>query len=470
MFTRCPHCNTVFRIYAEQLAQAQGRVRCGICDSGFNALEYLSESPSGFAAPAAVATDAEEPFELPEEIDFEPPPDQTEAITPEPEFETQRLEAEGEQPVSTDDDGATEIPPTQMEATTPDLAFEAQQPAPDQEQQPLSATDSGGIDDIPSAKTEATAPDRSFEVQQPAPDQEQQPLSATDSGGIDDIPSAQTEATAPDRSFEVQRPAPDQEQPLAEADSGETDVPPLIPLEPESTGFTSPWENAAVRQATNDDVAVPAFRILPDKPADAPPPAQAEEDQEAAPPPSGHDDADLPDLGIIAAEPRRMSAEETAGGWLKTTVWTVTNIALIVLLLGQYTYFNRNDLSQYPDLRPWLTRFCALVSCNTPLRRDVSHINLANRIVQSHPSHPNALLIKATLVNEADFPQPYPLLEIRFSDLNNQLVAGRRFRPSEYLPANTSIQAGMPPHQPVHISLEVVDPGKEAVSFQFELL
>ena len=66
--------------------------------------------------------------------------------------------------------------------------------------------------------------------------------------------------------------------------------------------------------------------------------------------------------------------------------------------------------------------------------------------------------------------QPYPLLEIRFSDLSNQLVAGRRFRPSEYLPGDASLQAGMPPHQPVHISLAIVDPGKEAVSFQFELL
>ena len=143
---------------------------------------------------------------------------------------------------------------------------------------------------------------------------------------------------------------------------------------------------------------------------------------------------------------------------------------LILVLIGQYAYFNRNELSQYPELRPWLTRFCALVSCNTPLRRDVSRISLVNRLVQSHPSQPNALLIEATLVNEADFPQPYPLLEIRFSDLNNQLVAGRRFRPSEYLPAGTSLKAGMPPHQPVHITLAIVDPGKEAVSFQFELL
>ena len=391
MFTRCPHCNTVFRIYAEQLAQAHGQVRCGICDSSFNSLENLSESPTGFAAPAPAATDAEERLEPPEEVDNEPPA-QAETNVPQPSFEPQPLAAEREQPAVTGDDGATDIPPAQMKAIAAEPSIDAQ-------------------------------------------------------------------------------PAPEHEQPVFADDGGEFDAPPLTPLEPESADFTTPWENAAAgRQVTNDEVAAPAFRILPDKPAGATPAARTKEDQEAALPPQGQADGDLPDLGIIAAEPRRIPAAELPGGWLKTTVWTVTNIALIVLLLGQYTYFNRNDLSQYPELRPWLTGFCALVSCNTPLQRDVSHINLANRIVQSNPSHSNALLIKATLVNEADFPQPYPLLEIRFSDLNNQLVAGRRFRPSEYLPANTSIQAGMPPHQPVHISLEVVDPGKEAVSFQFELL
>ena len=45
MYTQCPDCSTVFRVTAEALRAAQGRVRCGICSSGFDALENLSESP-----------------------------------------------------------------------------------------------------------------------------------------------------------------------------------------------------------------------------------------------------------------------------------------------------------------------------------------------------------------------------------------------------------------------------------------
>src|SRR3569623_654650 len=155
---------------------------------------------------------------------------------------------------------------------------------------------------------------------------------------------------------------------------------------------------------------------------------------------------------------------------VQTVAWGIANVALIVMLLGQYTYFHRDELAQYPELRPWLARLCDIAACDVPLRKDAARISLMNRVVQSHPQHDNALLIDATLVNEAGYIQPYPLLDLRFSDLNNRLVAGRRFRPEEYLPSGTPVAAGMPPKQPVKFSLELADPGKEAVSFQFNLL
>jgi len=51
MFTRCPACDTTFRLGAGDLRRAQGRVRCGECSSVFNALEYLTEDPEEAAAP-----------------------------------------------------------------------------------------------------------------------------------------------------------------------------------------------------------------------------------------------------------------------------------------------------------------------------------------------------------------------------------------------------------------------------------
>lgn len=44
MFTQCPDCSTTFRVTADVLKQAVGKVRCGACGNAFNALEFLSEN------------------------------------------------------------------------------------------------------------------------------------------------------------------------------------------------------------------------------------------------------------------------------------------------------------------------------------------------------------------------------------------------------------------------------------------
>jgi predicted Zn finger-like uncharacterized protein len=53
MFTECPTCQTIFRLTAEDLRRAQGKVRCGECHAVFNALESLAEEPA--VAPPPVA-------------------------------------------------------------------------------------------------------------------------------------------------------------------------------------------------------------------------------------------------------------------------------------------------------------------------------------------------------------------------------------------------------------------------------
>jgi predicted Zn finger-like uncharacterized protein len=44
MYTQCPECSTAFRVTADVLKQAAGKVRCGGCGHAFNALDYLSET------------------------------------------------------------------------------------------------------------------------------------------------------------------------------------------------------------------------------------------------------------------------------------------------------------------------------------------------------------------------------------------------------------------------------------------
>lgn len=46
MLTRCPACQTLFRVTPEQLRAQSGRVRCGQCQHAFNALDTLLEEPA----------------------------------------------------------------------------------------------------------------------------------------------------------------------------------------------------------------------------------------------------------------------------------------------------------------------------------------------------------------------------------------------------------------------------------------
>lgn len=64
MYTQCPECSTAFRVTADVLKQAAGKVRCGGCGNAFNALEYLSE-----AMPAQATAD--EPGALAAELTAE---------------------------------------------------------------------------------------------------------------------------------------------------------------------------------------------------------------------------------------------------------------------------------------------------------------------------------------------------------------------------------------------------------------
>jgi predicted Zn finger-like uncharacterized protein len=57
LFTRCPDCQTTFRITTDALHKANGQVRCGRCSNVFNAYadlrERLDAAPAGAPAPAA---------------------------------------------------------------------------------------------------------------------------------------------------------------------------------------------------------------------------------------------------------------------------------------------------------------------------------------------------------------------------------------------------------------------------------
>jgi hypothetical protein len=166
----------------------------------------------------------------------------------------------------------------------------------------------------------------------------------------------------------------------------------------------------------------------------------------------------------------------SAGGWSRRTLTlpgafsSAAIVFLALLLAGQWVFFNRADLVREQGWRPGLEQFCKYLQCSLPLQVDLSQLKLLNRDVRRHPRVGDALLVNATLLNQADFTQPYPVLEVSFSDLGGNPVAVRHFRPTEYINDGYIITHGMSPGEPVPVMLEILDPGEAAVSHQFGFL
>jgi hypothetical protein len=85
-------------------------------------------------------------------------------------------------------------------------------------------------------------------------------------------------------------------------------------------------------------------------------------------------------------------------------------------------------------------------------------------LVRSHPRYAQALEVNLVFRNDADAAQPFPAIELGFHDTGNRLVANRLFQPGEYLPAELRT-SDMPAHSSIQVTLEMVDPGSDAVNY-----
>lgn len=164
-------------------------------------------------------------------------------------------------------------------------------------------------------------------------------------------------------------------------------------------------------------------------------------------------------------DPLHLYAQKRSSGWGRRLVWLLLVLIAAGGLAGQYIAYQFDDLARQDAYRPWFQQLCPTLGCTVPSRVDIAHIKSSNLVVRSHPEFASALIVDAIIYNRAIFSQPFPLLELRFADLNGGLIASRRFKPSEYLSGELSGVSEMPSQVPIHISLEILDPGNKAVNY-----
>ena len=466
--TQCPHCQTRFRVTRAQLGMARGAVRCGACMQVFNAAEQLAGKRA--ASPAAT-------------------PD-AEARTPDSVVPTAVAASDVRAAVGgalaggaagalvgstldQDDNahfepaGYQPAPPLPTDDAIPAAPAAAPAPAP-----PAPADDTLWIhddldlDDLDlDLDLDEELGQASFELSSELRDYQppENPLPTPFGDALDgrrdphdeswveallnDQPEAKAQPSEP--GGRRAEPSLDDELPL-ELDNGSEDL--------------AEFADDAEEAARHVDTGLSAERDEPISVSAA----AASLGAAAAAGSARRSEPRLRDEGLLSLndEPLQLDWQPQQGpGWARRLLWLLLILLALGGLAGQYVYYHFDELARDDRLRPWFDKVCPLLGCSLPPRVDVSLVKSSNLTVRNHPTHPGALTVDAIIYNRATFTQPFPLLELRFEDINGQPLARRSFKPGEYLAGELAGRTDMPPQTPIHISLEIVDPGTHAVNY-----
>jgi predicted Zn finger-like uncharacterized protein len=401
--TRCPKCETRFRVTEAQLSVASGKVRCGNCMAVFNAIEHrISEGLSGTASPKSSPT-APEQQEPPADPGFTPDEDLIFADNPE--------------------EDAAEGPYAGTRLTFSDEELSDSFRTVDERSGGTFET--GDDDDTQKKIDESWAEamlseeDDTRRKAKPAPAEPRQPEQPT--------------------AFEQPSTEPPESKPFEDQAWEEPEAPLREP------------ENLSLEPADNAD----GFYI--DEPR------SSSFDYDAGPVTDNEPlIADSP-YSNLRREP--VSVAGKGRGRVRTTLWTLIVLALIGVLVAQVTWFQFDRLSSMPELRPFYEQGCKIAGCELKPLLNVDAIQSRKLVVRTDPENRSQLVVDAVIINRAAFEQPFPAIALTFSNLNGDVVAQSVFTPDEYLAGDGRDLEAMPTDTPVRIVINIRDPGKDAVNY-----
>lgn len=441
--TQCPHCSAQFRISEQHLKQAKGQVRCGSCLKVFLATEHLVEqapakakakAPAAKPAPTAAAQKKPAPAPTPETWTL--PAEEAPASAPASRWTMDDNAPKGSDNESDDsfddfsdkeiNDAVTKHPANDtsvsMGAIELSDSFMSLEADDDERLSSESFSDmSGAARNSQNEDSDESWADKLLEELE-----DKKPAPAPVSAATMEL-SATEEETATKTSQNNKRKKTLHAQQAANKSPG---------------GSAQDWSQEAGGFFDDD-----GFGLLNDD----------------------DDNDDIQSIELPQAQKRSVAQTLQIGNFVRSTTdllrWAALS-ALLCLLLGiQYLAFNFNDLARTPEWRSFYTTVCGTFGCQLPNPSDIAQLQGSNLVVRKHPTFSNALIIDVLLVNKARYQQPFPTVELGFTSIQGAAIASRRFVPDEYLHGDLIGQGKMPINQPVHISLEILDPGEDAVNY-----
>ncbi len=161
------------------------------------------------------------------------------------------------------------------------------------------------------------------------------------------------------------------------------------------------------------------------------------------------------------SDPVSLVTKKNPMPWNKILLWGGVNLAAVLLLFGQVLFYEAESFQNVPFLNQIVKQFCQRLHCRT--EEDSNFLRVDMLIVRPDPDH-GRLLVDTLIHNISMVEHPFPDLRLSMKDPAGTLIGTRLIHPAEYLgPAVTQL-VQFEPDTPVHISLQVADPGKTVAS------
>jgi predicted Zn finger-like uncharacterized protein len=146
--------------------------------------------------------------------------------------------------------------------------------------------------------------------------------------------------------------------------------------------------------------------------------------------------------------------------------WIIIAAVLALVVAFEYAEFQEKPLAEQSWARSVMIRLGLRKPPVKQVFQALDQVHLVSRELKSHPFRADTLQLNATIVNRARLSQPYPDLEVMLIDAGGAEVSLTRFKPSDYLAESAADKPNMMPGAFLPFTLDLPDPGQEAVGFE----
>lgn len=438
--TRCPHCETVFRVHDTQLERSRGLVRCGHCREIFDASQNLLD-PSAATVPGTATPAESEP--APHASAAAPAAEARNALPAEFAADSTAADASLRHPV---------MQPSHPRQAEPSLA-----------DQPLHGAEEPAVPAAGLPETHETPEMTPTPVERGEPATEP-PISDRAHDSTPLSPPSMFEPTATGDVLEPTlstRAVPPREAP-AERDAAQSPVPHTPIASDASIGrdnepTLSFGDTSATAWRTDHE---PRLNVPPAHDIGTQPAARPTAFDMPPPPPA--------DNRVHFALTRERRSNVPRRG-----VWRVAGIfigsLLIVLLVTQLAWWRRETVMVYwPASQPLFASVCARFGCHISPPRDIDGLQVEASDLRQIDG-PHRLELRVPLRNHYKVALAYPAIELTLFDERNEVAIRRVLWPQDYAPAGTAIAAGLPPRSTQTMIVRLDSGSVTATNFRVQI-